>query len=59
MRLSEKITKETSKGHFVVKNADSDGCSVTLTCAHHYAGNIIAPRQGFKEMGVKCIYETA
>jgi len=39
-------------------NADSEGCAVTLTCAHHYAGNIIAPRQGFREMGVMCIYES-
>lgn len=41
----------------VAMNADDDGCCVTLTCAHHYGGNIIAPRQGFREMGVKEIYE--
>lgn len=41
-----------------VMNADADGCAVTLTTAHHYAGNIIAPRQGFREMGVMVITET-
>jgi hypothetical protein len=41
----------------VVINADADGCALTLTTAHHYAGNIIAPRQGFHEMGVMEIYE--
>lgn len=39
-------------------NTDTDGCCVTLTCAHHYAVNIIAPRQGFMEIGVMDIYET-
>lgn len=29
-----------------------DGCACTLTGAHHYAGNITHPRQGFREMGV-------
>ena len=29
-----------------------DGVACTLTCAHHYAGNITHPRQGFCEMGV-------
>ena len=29
-----------------------DGVACTLTCAHHYAGNITHPRQGFREMGV-------
>ncbi len=38
-------------------NADEDGCGVTLTTAHHYAGNIIAPRQGFREMGCLVIEE--
>ena len=33
-------------------NADTDGCACTLTGAHHYAGNITHPRQGFREMGV-------
>lgn len=32
-------------------NADGDGCAVTLTTAHHFAGNIVSPRQGFREMG--------
>ena len=39
-------------------NTDEDGCIPTLTTAHHYAGNIIAPRQGFRESGVLYIYET-
>lgn len=29
-----------------------NGVACTLTCSHHYAGNIIHPRQGFREMGV-------
>ena len=29
-----------------------DGVACTLTCAHHYNGNIIFPRQGFRELGV-------
>lgn len=29
-----------------------DGVACTLTCAHHYAGNILFPRQGFREMGI-------
>lgn len=33
-------------------NADKDGVACTLTGAHHYAGNITHPRQGFREMGV-------
>ena len=28
------------------------GIACTLTGAHHYAGNITHPRQGFREMGV-------
>ena len=34
-----------------------DGCARTLTGAHHYAGNITHPRQGFREMGVLEIYD--
>ena len=48
----------TSSGKFIVMNTDEDGCIPTLTTAHHYAGNIIAPRQGFRESGVLYIYET-
>lgn len=51
------ITRLVGSRRLVVVNADNDGCSVTLTCAHHYGGNIIAPRQGFREMGVMEIYE--
>lgn len=40
-------------------NTDADGCAVTLTTAHHYAGNIVTPRQGFREGGVIVVYETS
>lgn len=53
----KRIELITDNGRFIAMNADADGCAVTLTCAHHYGGNIIAPRQGFREMGVMCIYE--
>ena len=36
-----------------VLNATADGCATTLTTAHHYSGNIIDPKRGQKEMGVK------
>lgn len=55
--MSDNITKWINTRRLVVMNVDNDGCSMTLTCAHHYGGNIIAPRQGFREMGVKEIYE--
>ena len=29
----------------------SNGIACTLTCAHHYAGNITRPRQGFVKWG--------
>ena len=56
--MNDRITKWKGTERMMVMNAAPDGCSVTLTCAHHYAGNIIAPRDGFREMGVKHIYET-
>lgn len=34
-----------------------NGIACTLTGAHHYAGNITHPRQGFREMGILEIYE--
>lgn len=34
-------------------NTDADGCATTITTAHHYAGNIVNPKRGQKEMGVK------
>jgi hypothetical protein len=34
-----------------------NGIAYTLTGAHHYAGNITHPRQGFHEMGVLEIIE--
>ena len=34
-----------------------DGIACTLTCANHFAGNIMNPRQGFREMGVLEIIE--
>ena len=33
------------------------GIAPTLTTAHHYAGNITQPRQGFKEVGILIEYE--
>lgn len=33
-----------------------NGVACTLTGAHHFAGNITHPRQGFREMGVLEIY---
>lgn len=39
-------------------NTDYEGCAVTLTTAHHFAGNIVSPRQGFREMGVIVITES-
>ena len=42
-------------GRFVLNAPDGIAC--TLTGAHHYAGNITHPRQGFREMGVLEIYE--
>ena len=38
------------EGRYVLNAPDGIAC--TLTCAHHYAGNITHPRQGFREMGV-------
>ena len=34
-----------------------NGIACTITGAHHYAGNITHPRQGFREMGILEIYE--
>lgn len=34
-----------------------NGIACTLTGAHHYAGNITHPRQGFREMGILEIIE--
>ena len=56
--MSNNIAKWVGARRLVVMNADADGCGVTLTCAHHYAGNIIAPRDGFREMGVLEIDES-
>jgi hypothetical protein len=35
-----------------------DGVACTLTGAHHFAGNITHPRQGFRQMGVLEIEDT-
>lgn len=53
-----RVVRHVANGRMIVMNTDDDGCIPTLTTAHHYAGNIIAPRQGFREVGVMCIYET-
>ena len=37
-------------GRFVMNAIDGVAC--TLTCAHHYSGNITHPRQGFRELGI-------
>lgn len=34
-----------------------NGIACTLTGAHHYAGNITHPRQGFREIGILEVYE--
>lgn len=34
-------------------NAMPDGTATTLTTAHHYAGNIVNPKRGQTEMGVR------
>lgn len=43
------------KGRYILNAIDD--CACTLTGAHHYAGNITHPRQGFREMGVLEIIE--
>ena len=43
------------KGRYALNAPNGIAC--TLTGAHHYAGNITHPRQGFREMGVLEIYE--
>ena len=42
-------------GRFALNARNGSAC--TLTGAHHYAGNITHPRQGFREMGVLEIIE--
>ena len=44
-------------GRFVLNAPNGIAC--TLTGAHHYAGNITHPRQGFREMGVLEIYDSS
>ena len=38
---------------------EEDGTAITLTTSHHFAGNILYPRGGYREMGVLVIYELA
>ena len=40
-------------------NGDADGVAMTLTTGHHGAMNILAPRGGYRGMGVLVIYEIA
>ena len=40
-------------------NGDADCVEMTLTTAHHFAGNILFPREGYRESGVIVIYELA
>ena len=60
-RLPDEIVKRfknnvTASKFFIGNNRyvlnTINGIACTLTCAHHYSGNIIHPRQGFREMGV-------
>lgn len=44
-----------SKGRYVLNAPNGIAC--TLTGAHHYAGNITHPRQGFRELGILEVYE--
>ena len=59
-RIIDENTKRATffplgEGRFALNAPDGIAC--TLTGAHHYAGNITHPRQGFREMGVLEIYE--
>lgn len=38
---------------------EADGTAIALTTTHHFAGNILYPRQGYREMGVLVVYELA
>lgn len=49
--LSRLFSAKLLGGGRYVMNA-IDGVACTLAGAHHYAGNITHPRQGFREMGV-------
>lgn len=40
-------------------NGYDNGVAMTLTTAHHFAGNILFPREGYRESGVIVIYELA
>ena len=40
-------------------NSVSLDCAMTITTAHHFAGNILFPREGYRESGVIVIYELA
>ena len=40
-------------------NTEKDGMAMTLTTAHHFAGNILFPREGYRESGGIVIYELA
>ena len=43
---------------FILNGVTLD-CEMTLTTGHHRAMNILAPRGGYREMGVLVIYELA
>lgn len=49
--------KETPDGRMIVMNTTCGGVAKTLTNAHHYGGNIVHPREGFRQTGVLVIYE--
>lgn len=63
MYMKRTINKETpvarlynlGDGRFALNAPEGIAC--TLTGAHHFAGNITHPRQGFREMGILEVYE--
>ena len=42
-----------AENNYLLINAMPDGTATTLTTAHHYSGNIINPKRGQTEMGVR------
>lgn len=54
-KVTPALTQHTENSLYRIEpiNADADGCSRTLTGAHHYSGNIVDPKRGQKEMGVQ------
>lgn len=61
--MKRKINGETpiariyslGNGRYAMNAPGGIGC--TITGAHHFAGNITHPRQGFREMGILYVYD--